>query len=141
MALDTRFSRLGCGARTARHEVESYYLLIDANGGTLRRQEIAQLLLCNRQRAAVIDLRGILSQCPDRERSDANPDPGNESCKTTSRTECNAAGLELRKPPVAGKLPCRGASSDASHSCSWRTPSNWKSGEYLANDSAGRVNI
>src|SRR5207344_589456 len=125
MALDTRFSRLGFGARTARDEVASHFLHFDANGGTLRRQEIAQLLLCNRQRPGVVGrhgLRGILSQYPDRERSDANPGPGNESCKTTGRTECNAAGRELRMPPVAGKLPCRGASSDASHFCSWRTP-------------------
>jgi hypothetical protein len=118
MALDTRFSRPGFGERTARHEVASHFLHFDANGGTLRRQEIAQLLLCNRQRPGVVELRGKFSQCPDRERNDANPDPGNEPYKTTARTECNAAGRELRKPPVAGKLPCRGASSDASHSCS-----------------------
>jgi len=56
MALDTGISRLGFGVRTARHEVARYFLHFDANGGTLRRQEIAQRLLCNRQRPDVVEL-------------------------------------------------------------------------------------
>src|SRR5271155_1879480 len=51
MALVTRVSRPGCSARTARHEVGRHSVPFDANGGSLRRQEIARALLCNRQRS------------------------------------------------------------------------------------------
>src|SRR5580704_8174653 len=51
MALVTRVSRPGCSARTARHEVGRHSVPFDANGGPLRRQEIARAVLCNRQRS------------------------------------------------------------------------------------------
>ena len=38
--------------RVARDEVGRHSLLFDANGATLRRQEIALSLLCNRQRSS-----------------------------------------------------------------------------------------
>jgi len=49
MALATWFSRPGSSAHSARREVASLSASIDANGGSLRRQEIARRLLCNRQ--------------------------------------------------------------------------------------------
>src|ERR1700675_2727397 len=51
MALVTRVSHPECSARTARHEVGRHSVSFDANGGPLRRQEIARAVLWNRQRS------------------------------------------------------------------------------------------
>jgi hypothetical protein len=79
---------------------------------------------------------GRLSPYPGREHSDANRDPGNESCNTIGRTVYNAAERELHRPLVVAKLRCTAASSAFSKACSWRPPSNRRSGSHWANDIA-----
>jgi hypothetical protein len=54
---------------------------------------------------------GRLSLYPGREHSDANRDPGNESCNTIGRTVYNAAEQELHRPLAVAKLPYTAASS------------------------------
>jgi hypothetical protein len=77
-----------------------------------------------------------LSPYPGREHSDANRDPGNESCNTIGRTVYNAAERELHRPLVVAKLPYTAACSAFSKVCSWRPPSNRRSGSHWANDIA-----
>ena len=86
---------------------------------------------------------GRLSPYPGREHSDANRDPGNESCNTIGRTVYNAAARELHRPLVVAKLPYTAASSAFSKVCSWRPPSNRRSGSHWANDIAhlGSISI
>jgi hypothetical protein len=104
----------------------------------LKNSETRGYIACvsARQRQVNVAPTGRLSPYPGREHSDANRDPGNESCNTIGRTVCNAAERQLHTPLVVATLPYTAASLAFSKVCSWRPHSNRRSGSHWANDIA-----